>query len=210
MRRRMLADPPGRITPGAVFLVVGVALATWYVLQPQEERANIACRPVALVSQWLVGDGRADTLWDPKVREMARSFTETCPTSLGTPVADLADTAFRFSENLFKGAKPARQRRIIDVPAADRLIIAGLGEARLLGITVPDEQAAAALAYLRETVAGKRLAVTVATVRDPEKRPLVIVALEDGTLVNARLIQQGLAYPWRTPGPWDEWATAPS
>ena len=114
------------------------------------------------------------------------------------------------SENLFKGAKPARQRRIIDVPAADRLIIAGLGEAPLLGITVPDEQAAAARAYLRETVAGKRLAVTVAAVRDPEKRPLVLVALEDGTLVNARLIQQGLAYPWRIPGSWDEWATAPS
>ncbi len=80
MRRRMLADPPGRITPGAVFLVLGVALVAWYV-----------------------------------------AFTETSPTALGTPVADLADTAFRFSENLFKGAKPARQRRIIDVPAADRL-----------------------------------------------------------------------------------------
>ena len=169
MRRRMLADPPGRITPEVVFLVLGVALVAWYV-----------------------------------------AFTETSPTALGTPVADGADTAFRFSENLFKGAKPARPRRIIDVPAADRLLIAGLGEARLLGITVPDEQVAAALAYLRETVAGKRLAVTVATVHDPEKRPLVIVALEDGTLVNARLIQQGLADPWQIPGPWDEWTTAPS
>ena len=206
----MPADPPGRITPGAVFLVVGVALAACYLLQPQEERAGVACRPVALVSQWLVGDDRADNVWDQKVREMAHSFTETCPTTIGTPVAAQADTAFRFSENLFTGARAARRRQIKDVPAADRLLISGLGEARLLGITVPDEQAAAALAYLRETVAGKRLAVTVATVRDPEKRPLVLVALEDGTFANARLIQQGLAYPWQIPGPWDEWATAPS
>jgi hypothetical protein len=206
----MPADPPGRITPGAVFLVVGVALAAWYVLQPQEERASVACRPVALISQWLVGDDHADNVWDQKVREMARSFAETCPTTNGTPVADLADTAFRFSDSLITGARAARRRQIEDVPAADRLTIAGLGEARLLGITVPPEQAAAALAYLREAVAGKRLAVMVSAARDPEKRPLVIVALEDGTPVNARLIQQGLAHPWRIPGPWHQWATAPS
>lgn len=210
MRRRMLADPPGRITPGGVFLVVGVALAAWYMLQPQEERASIACRPVALIAQWLVGDERPDNVVDQKVREIARSVTETCPATIGTPVADLAESASRFSESLFKGARAARPRRITDVPAADRLTIAGLGEARLLGITVPQGQAAAALAYLRDAVQDKRLAVTVSTARDPEKRPLVIVALEDGTLVNARLIQRGLAEPWRIPGPWDEWATAPS
>ncbi len=207
MRHRMSTHPPGTITSEALFLVMGIALAAWSGLSPREGRAGIASRPVARVSQGVVGEDRPDNVVDWKARALARAITAPRFPTLTTPVADLEDTVRTLSESLFKGARAAKPRKIMDALGADRLNIAGVGVARLLGITVPPEQAGAALAYLREAVRGKRLVVAVATARDPEKRPLVLVALEDGTLVNARLIQQGLAEPWRIPGPWDEWGT---
>lgn len=210
MRRWMPSDPPGRITPGAAFLVVGVALATWYVLQPKEQRASVACRPVAGLSRWIVGDDRADNVWGQKVQELARSFAEKCPSTIGAPAAALADQARTAADGALKGVRSSMHRHIDEVPAADRLTIAGLGDTRLLGVSVPAEHETQALAYLRTVLAGKRLAVTVSAARDPEKRPLVTVTLEDRTHVNARLIQQGLAQPWRIPGPWQGWAAGPS
>ncbi len=105
-------------------------------------------------------------------------------------------------------AKTVANREIQEVAGPDRLRIAGLGETRLLGVTVAAEQREAAIAYLQQAVAGKRLAVTVAAGQDPARRPLVVVTLHEGTSVNAGLIQCSLASLWKWPGSWEQRAAS--
>jgi endonuclease YncB( thermonuclease family) len=165
---------------------------------------------LVFLARWMTADDRPDNLWAIKIQQLATSFSDRCPDTIGTRVAALADQARTAAGKVLKGVQPAIHRHIDEVPAADRLTIAGRGDTRILGVTVPAEQEAQALAYPRSAVAGKRLAVTVVAARDPEKRSLVVVAQEDGSHVNARLIQQGLARPWRIPSPWQGWPTGPS
>ena len=44
---------------------------------------------------------------------------------------------------------------------------------------------------------------------DPERRRLVLINLKDGTLLNAALIQERLATPWKHPGVWHAWPRPP-
>ncbi len=171
------------------------------------QRAGLLCRPISSLVRWMVADDAAENAWAQKISGVMTSFSEPCPDTLGTPAAHLAERARTSTRQALTWAKTVTNREIQGVTGPDRVRFAGLGEARLLGITVPAEKREAALGYLQHAVAGKRLAVTVATAQDPERRPLVVVTLPDGTSVNARLIRQGLAQPWRTAGPWQQWAT---
>ncbi len=49
-------DPPGRVTPGAVLAVLGVAGMIWYAVQPHEQRAGLLCRPLHSLVQWMTAD----------------------------------------------------------------------------------------------------------------------------------------------------------
>jgi hypothetical protein len=203
------SSPPGRITPGAVLLMLGLAGAAWFAIHPAEERAGLACLPVSAVSRWLVGEDAPDSLWAQKINDLAARFAEGCPEPFGVRAAALADQARTTAHRTLQGIQAVTHRQIQAVPSAERLTIAGIGEARLLGVRVLPEQRESALAYLRGAVAGKRLAVAVAKEQDPDRRPLVTVFLENGASVNASLLQRHLAMPWTIPGPWHAWAARP-
>ncbi len=153
----------------------------------------------------MIADDAPVNLWAQKITGGMTQFSELCPETLRTPAANLAERACTSSGQPLTRAKTVTNREIQKVTGLDRLRIAGLGEARLLGVTAAAEKRDAACAYLQRTVAGKRLAVTVAAGQDPERRPLVVVTLPDGTSVNAQLIRRGLAQSWKTPGPWQQW-----
>jgi hypothetical protein len=203
-------SPPGRITPGAVLLVLGLLGAGWFAIQPAEHRASLACRPASALARWLTADDAPNNLWAQKTNEMAVQFAQHCPETLGTKVAALADQVGTTSDRALTAIRAVTHREIQDIPAPERLIIAGIGDARLLGIRVIPEQRDSALAYLRQQVAGKRLAVQLAKEKDPDQRPLVEVFLENGASVNASLLQRHLAMPWTIPGPWHAWAARPA
>ncbi len=166
---------------------------------------GLICAPLSTVAQWITAVHAPGNLWAQEFTGVTTRFSERCPESLGTPAAALSERARTSASQVLTQAKAVTHREIQEVTAADRLRIAGLGETRLLGVTVPAEKQDAAVAYLQQAVAGKRLAVTVAAGQDPERRPLVAVTLPEGTSVNARLIQVGLAGPWKRPGPWEQW-----
>ncbi len=156
--------------------------------------------------EWMTADEAPENVWAQKITAVMTRFSERCPETLGPPAARLAEQARTNASQALTRAKTVTNREIQEVTGADRLRIAGLGEARLLGVTVPAEHREAAIAHLQQAVAGNRLAVTVAAGQDPERRPLVVVALSEGTSVNARLIQRGLASRWKTQEPWQQWA----
>ncbi len=66
-------------------------------------------------------------------------FGERCPETLGTRAAALAKRARTSVSQALTRAKTVTNREIQEVTGPDRLRIAGLGEAPLLGITVPAE-----------------------------------------------------------------------
>ncbi len=37
-------DPSGRVTPGGLLAILGIAGMMWYTFQPQEQRAGLLCR----------------------------------------------------------------------------------------------------------------------------------------------------------------------
>lgn len=203
-------DPPGRITPGGVLAVLGVAGLVWYVLQPQDQREALLCRPLSSLVQWLTADDAAENLWAQKITAVVTRFSERCPQTLDTRAAALAKRARTSASQVLTRAKTVAYRQIEEVTGPDRLRIAGLGETRLLGVTVPAEHHEEAITYLEQAIAGKRLAVSVSAAQDPERRPLVVVRLPDGTSVSAAIIQRGLAHPWKRPGPWQSWAVTGS
>ncbi len=153
----------------------------------------------------MVADEAPESVWAQKISRVMTWFNERCSESLGTPAAALAEKAHTSESQVLSRARTVTNREVEEVTEPDRLRIAGLGETRLLGVTVPAEQREAAQGYLQSTVAGKRLAVTVATAQDVERRPLVMVTVPDGTSVSAGLLQRGLASPWKGPGPWQQW-----
>ncbi len=188
-----------------VFLVLGLAGGVWYSLQPRTDQPALLCKPVNTVAQWLTTEETSQSVWGQKATDLVQQFNARCAERVGAPTADLAAQARTRVDTALHQAKALTNRPIEAVTGPDRLRIAGLGEARLLGVTVPPAKRDAAVAYLSRETAGQRLAITVATDRDPEQRPLVVVTLGDGTSLNAQLIRRGLATPWKGPGPWREW-----
>lgn len=199
------SDPPGRVTPGGLLAVLGIAGIVWHTLQPQEQQPGLVCRPVNALVQWMTADDAPESAWAQKIAGVMTRLSERCAETVGRPAAALAEKARTTASQVLTQAKTVTKRQIEEVTGPDRLRIAGLGETRLLGIMVAAEQRDAAVTYLQQTVTGKRLAVTTTTGRDPERRPLVVVTLPDGSSVNAQLIQHGLASPWKKPGPWRQW-----
>ena len=84
-----------------------------------------------------------------------------------------------------------------------------VGEVRLLGGAVPRGRGSAANDYLTGSAQGKSLRISVTAELDPERHPLVLFTLKDGTLLNAALIQEGLAIRWKRPGVCHTWTRRP-
>lgn len=208
MVNALTSNPRGTITPGALLLIGGLLVAGWFVLQPESNRASLACQPLAPLTRWLGADPQSDSQWDRKVAQFMAFINAKCPESVGTPAASLAKTAHLFANTTLTTVKSVANRNIPAVFDSRTLKISGIGIARLLGITVPPEHQAAALQYLQDTCASKRLPIQLYSDHDAEYYPLVVVYLDTDqtSSVNAQLVQKGLATPWNLPGPWDAWA----
>jgi endonuclease YncB( thermonuclease family) len=129
-----------------------------------------------------------------------------CPHTVGEKVARLTRDA---EQTVGRAEDTLGERRVEVILDGERLRVEGLGEVRLAGVTVPPERQAAAKAYLIRTIEGKALRIAATNELDPNRRPLVLVTLKDGTLLNAPLIQERLATPWKRPALWHTWPRQP-
>lgn len=202
-----------RFTPGLVMFIGLLGLAGWFTLQPQEQRVMLACKPIVALHKWIESDEIVTDPSAPLTNNAFDSFVRLCPRTLGKQAAAMADDVQAFAgravdegKALHDKAGTLTNRRIEAIIDGERLHIEGLGEARLLGIRVPPESHAAAISYLRRIALGTRLRLDLDRDLDPERRPLVSLTLPNGLLLNAAMIQQRLATPWRIPGPWQHWA----
>jgi hypothetical protein len=191
-------------------LLAALTGGVWFIQQPPQQRAALACRPIEMLQEWMAVP---DSPMDDFGHRMNQAFAQlraNCPEKIGTPVASLADQASaRTSQAVRRITEEARtltNRRVEAVLDGERLKIQALGEARLLGVTVPKGRTARAVAYLKDTVLGRPVAVQLDKARDPERRPLILVTLPDGALLNAQMVKYGLAEPWKRPGPWRQWS----
>lgn len=215
-----MADPRGRITPGTILLLGALAGVSWFLLQPQDQRSTLACDSVNTLAGWVDGDGRVPSEWDRKVNETLASVKRNCRDVLDRQVTPLIDAvAGRAKEqvgnslHLTVGAATQLRegRRVMGVIDGRTLKIAGIGAARLLGITVPPESERAATEFLVQCCLEKRLSVHRYGESDAEGYPLVVLfaahnpkeALSPGRAINQQLLNTGLAEPWalfvRTP-----------
>jgi len=110
-----------------------------------------------------------------------------------------------------KDPQPHTPLTVTAILTAEHLHVDIIGDIRLLGVTIPVANQARARIYLKNYVLGKKVIVTLDHARtntdDNNTLPPAWVLLDDGTLLNARLIQEGLARPWLSPGPWREWSS---
>ena len=208
-----MADPRGRITPGVMLLMLVLAGGGWFIMQPQDQRTTMTCNSVNTLAEWVNGDGSVTSEWDLKVKEAIASVKRNCQDVLErqvTPVVDkTVDTAKEQAGSVLHltvgTAKQIQEgRRITTVIDGRTLKIAGIGAARLLGVTIPPETEQAATDFLVKCCLDKRLAIHKYEERDAERYPLVVVfaahnpkeALSPGLAINQQLLDAKLAEPW--------------
>lgn len=200
MAPRWTGDPSGRITPGALLVLAALLGAGWFMVQPQADRSSLACQPLTRLSRWLTSDVQPGSPWDEKAVQIMESLTNKCPDAIGKPAASLSEQADQLLHATVTKVKKVADRHISAVLDGPTLKIAGLGPARLLGVTVLPEHQADAHAFLKEACEGKHLPVQVYAERDAEYYHLVVVELprEEHTTVsiNELLLQKGYAAPW--------------
>jgi hypothetical protein len=202
----------GRVAPLALLTLGGaIAGVAWLTQLPPQQRSELVCKPASLLREWMNVPETPDDDWAGRLNDFFETISKDCPARLGRPVASATEELTK------QGTKTTRQlsdqlhaltgRKIEAVIDGERVKIEALGEARLLGIKVSRERQRQAVSYLEETVLGKPVTIAIDKARDPERRPLILVTTLDGTLVNARMVEKGLATPWHTQGPWQSWGT---
>jgi hypothetical protein len=221
-----MADPRGRITPGGMLLLGALAGGGWFIMQPQEQWTNMTCDSVNKLAEWVRGDGTVTFEWDLKVKEAMEGLKRNCRDVLDKQVAPVVDkTVGKAKEqagsalHLTVGtATQLREgRRITAVIDGRTLKIAGIGAARLLGITIPPGNEQAATDFLVKCCLEKPLAVHKYDERDAEGYPLVVVfvahnpqeALSPGLAINQQLLDAELAEPWPLPVHTPYWSNQP-
>lgn len=216
MTPRRTGDPSGRITPGALLVLAALLGAGWFMVQPQADRPSLACQPLTRLSQWLTSDVQPGSPWDEKIVQIMEAVTGNCSDAIGKPAASLGEQADRLLHATVTKARKVTDRSISAVLDGTTLKIAGLGPARLLGVTVLPEHQADAHAFLKEACEGKRLPVQEYADRDAEYYHLVVVEPpreeHSPVSINEQLIQKGYAAPWNLrlqDAPWT-WHPAPS
>jgi len=221
-----MADPRGRITPGTILLLGALAGAGWFLLQPQDQRTTITCNSVNTLAEWMEGDGSVTSEWDLKVKEAIASVKRNCRDVLDRQVTPVVDTVVgkakeQVGNSLHLTVGTTKQlregRRIMAVIDGRTLKIAGIGTARLLGITIPPENEQAAREFLVKCCLEKRLTVHKYGESDAEGYPLVVLfaahnpkeALAPGLAINQRLLDAELAEPWALPVHTPYWSNQP-
>jgi len=219
-------DPPGRVTPGLLLAVALLGGAGWFFLHPPAERTTLTCDTVNKIAQWVKGESSAASEWDLNVKDAVDSLRTACPGILDKLSPTLDNTVERAKEYtgsaLHRTAGSAKRlhdtRPIMAVVDGTTLKIGILGEARLLGITVPPEAQARARAYLEQAClrdgAPRRLVVHLFKEKDAEGYPLVVVYAEhrdtqeltSDLAINQQLLDRGLAQPWSLPVCTDLWS----
>lgn len=199
----------GRVAPLAVLTLGAVAGVAWLAQQPLQQRSNLVCKPASLLREWMKAPETPDDEWAGRMNDFFEMISKDCPERLGRPVASATE------ELKMRGTKATRQlsdqlhtltsRKVEAIIDGERVKVQALGEARLLGIRVSQERQKQAVTYLEKTVLGKPVTIAIDKARDPEGRPLILVTTLHGTLVNARMVEQGLATPWYIQGPWQSW-----
>lgn len=220
------SDPPGRITPGCLLALALLGGAGWFLLHPPAERTTLTCDSADRIAQWVKGESSTASEWDLKVKDAVDSLRAACPGILEklSPTRDnTVERAKEYMESAlhrtFGSAKRLRDTRpIMAVIDGTTLKIGVLGEARLLGITVPPEAQARARAYLEQAClrdgAPRRLVVHLFKEKDAEGYPLVVVYAEHrdtqeltaDLAINQQLLDRGLAQPWSLPVCTDLWS----
>jgi hypothetical protein len=208
--------PPGRITPGFLLAASLLAGAGWFAMHPPAERTTLTCETIDTVAQWVRGEGSGAADWDLKVKDAMDSLRSNCPRVLETVAPAFDKTVESAKEHagstLHLGVGTAKQirntRQVTAVIDGSTLKIGGLGEARLLGITVPPETQGQAKAFLGQMClkdgAARRLVVHVYKDKDAEGYPLVVVYADHGPAdelrpelaINQQLMDRHLAQPW--------------
>lgn len=215
MRHSTLGPRPGtahgRVTPGHLLMLVATSAGLWFLQQPHHDRVSVACKPVAALQEWMAVKDTPKDQWGQMMNKAFAQLREHCPENIGEPASELAEQANTKTRGVVQQAvdqaRILANRRVEAVIDAERLKVEGLGEARLLGITVPVERRAQAVAYLTENVLGKRMSITLGKAQDPDQRPLILVTGPEETLINAKMVSYGLARPWKRKGPWQSWGT---
>lgn len=215
MRRRLIGPgigtAHGRVTPGHLLTLVATSVGFWFLQQPKDHRVTVTCKPIVALQEWMAVE---DSPKDQLGQMMNKAFTqlrENCPDSIGKPASSLANQVNTEAHTAVKQAvdqtRTLTNRRVEAVVDGERLKVEGLGEARLLGITVPLERREQAVAYLTANALGKRVTITIDKAKDPDQRPLILVTGPEETLINAKMVSYGLARTWKRDGPWRSWGT---
>lgn len=200
--------PHGIATTGSIIGIAALMAVGWFLQHPKEQRAGLVCKPAAWLQDWMeVKDQNDDT--GRKMNLLFARLRADCPETIGKPTADVSDQVNaqtgKVVAKVVDTATIAAGRRIEAVVDGERLKVEALGVTRLLGVTVPTERQSRAVAYLKDTVLEKSVSVTIDKAKDPNRRPLILVTLPDGTLLNAQMVKYGLATPWNNAGPWQQW-----
>lgn len=201
----------GRVTPGHLLMLAATSAGLWFLEQPKAERATVVCKPIAALQEWMAVTEAPTDQWGHMLNKALTQLREHCPERIGAPASELVEHATTQAHEAIKQAvdqaRTLANRRVEAVIDAERLKVEGLGEVRLLGITVPREQRTRAIAYLTDTLLGKRVSLTMDKAKDPDQRPLILVTGPEETLINAKMVSYGLARPWKRKGPWQNWGT---
>lgn len=214
MGKRLVGPIPGsargQVTPGHLLTLAVTSLGLWFLQQPKHDRVTVACKPVAVLQEWMAVKDTPKDQWGQMMNKAFAQLRENCPENIGEPASDLAEQANTKTRGVVQQAvdqaRILTNRQVEAVIDAERLKVEGLGEARLLGITVPREQRTRAIAYLTDTVLGKRVSLTMDKAKDPDQKPLILVTGPEETLINAKMVSYGLARPWKRKGPWQSWS----
>jgi len=222
-----IRNPPGRITPGVLVLLGALTGGGWLLMQPQEQRTSMTCNSVSKLTEWVRGDKAAMSEWDIKVKEAMDTLKLNCREVLDKQVAPVVDKAVGTAKGqagtaLHLSVGTANQlrsgRRITAVIDGRTLKVSGVGIARLLGITVPEDKNEAAKEFLVECCLKQQLPVQKYDEKDAEGYPLVVVFLPEnikqeltpGMAVNQHMLDKGLAGPWILPVHTTNWSNVPT
>jgi hypothetical protein len=190
-------------------MLAATSAGLWFLQQPKQDRVTVTCKPVAALQEWMAVEDSPKDQFGQMMNKAFLQLRKNCPENIGEPASDLAEQANTKTRGVVQQAvdqaRILTNRQVEAVIDAERLKIEGLGEARLLGITVPREQRTRAIAYLTDTVLGKRVSLTMDKAKDPDQKPLILVTGPEETLINAQMVSYGLARPWKRKGPWQSW-----